>query len=70
MDKSIKIWDAQNTTLLKVVDRSKFANFGHTHSVNALAWLGEVDGLDVSRVGRRLLASAGDDKIIRIWAVG
>jgi WD40 repeat protein len=69
MDKSIKIWDAQNTTLLKVVDRSKFANFGHTHSVNALAWLGEVDGLDVSRVGRRLLASAGDDKIIRIWAV-
>jgi WD40 repeat protein len=70
MDKSIKIWDAQNTTLLKVVDRSKFPNFGHTHSVNALAWLGEVDGLDVSRVGRRLLASAGDDKIIRIWAVG
>ena len=70
MDKSIKIWDAQNTTLLKVVDRSKFPNFGHTHSVNALAWLGEVDGLDVSRVGRRLLASAGDDKIIRVWAVG
>ena len=69
MDKSIKIWDAQNTTLLKVVDRSKFPNFGHTHSVNALVWLGEVDGLDVSRVGRRLLASAGDDKIIRIWAV-
>lgn len=69
MDKSIKIWDAQNNTLLKVIDRSKFPNFGHTHSVNALAWLGEVDGLDVSRVGRRLLASAGDDKIIRVWEV-
>jgi WD40 repeat protein len=56
--------------LLKVVDRLKFPNFGHTHSVNALAWLGEVDGLDASAVGRRLLASAGDDKTIRIWAVG
>jgi WD40 repeat protein len=69
MDKSIKIWDAENATLLKVVDRSKFPNFGHTHSVNALAWLEEVDGLDVSRVGRRLLASAGDDKTIRIWEI-
>ena len=69
MDKTVKIWDAQNNTLLKVIDRSKFPNFGHTHSVNALAWLGEVDGLDVSRVGRRLLASAGDDKIIRVWEV-
>lgn len=70
MDKSVKIWDAQNASLLKVVDRLKLPNFGHTHSVNALAWLGEVDGFDASAVGRRLLASAGDDKTIRIWAVG
>jgi hypothetical protein len=31
--------------------------------------LGDHDGRKASRVGRRLLASAGDDKIIRIWAV-
>ncbi len=67
MDKSIKIWDAQKSTLLKVVDRLKFPNFGHSHSVNALAWLGDHDGRKASRVGRRLLASAGDDKIIRVW---
>ncbi len=67
MDKSIKIWDAQNNALLKVVDRSKFPNFGHTHSVNALAWLGDHADRKHSSGGRRLLASAGDDKIIRIW---
>ena len=57
MDKTVKIWDINTGALLKVIDREKYPSRGHSHSVNALCWVG------------RLLASAGDDKIIRIWEV-
>jgi len=57
MDKTVKIWDRNTGELLKVIDREKYPSRGHSHSVNALCWVG------------RLLASAGDDKIIRIWEV-
>ena len=57
MDKTVKIWDSNTGELLKVIDREKYPSRGHSHSVNALCWVG------------RLLASAGDDKIIRVWEV-
>jgi len=57
MDKTVKVWDRNSGALLKVIDREKYPSRGHSHSVNALCWVG------------RLLASAGDDKIIRIWEV-
>ena len=57
MDKTVKVWDRNNGALLKVIDREKYPSRGHSHSVNALCWVG------------RFLASAGDDKIIRIWEV-
>jgi WD40 repeat protein len=57
MDKTVKIWDRNSGALLKVIDREKYPSRGHSHSVYALCWVG------------RLLASAGDDKIIRIWEV-
>ena len=57
MDKTVKIWDRNTGALLKVIDREKYPSRGHSHSVNALCWVG------------RLLASAGDDKIIRVWEV-
>jgi WD40 repeat protein len=57
MDKTVKVWDRNTGELLKVIDREKYPSRGHSHSVNALCWVG------------RLLASAGDDKIIRVWEV-
>lgn len=62
MDKTIKIWDPQTKALLKVIDRVKFPNSGHTHSVNVLTWV-QLKG------GVQLLASAGDDKVIRLWEI-
>lgn len=54
-DKTIKIWDAQNLQLLKVIDQSRFN--GHSNSVNKLFW---------SRYGN-LLVSCSDDRSIKIW---
>ncbi|MFM7765369.1 MAG: hypothetical protein ACKO6I_06875 [Sphingomonadales bacterium] len=51
MDKTMKIWDAHNLELLKVIDKDKQPF--HTASVNSLLWL------DESRI-----LSAGDDKRI------
>jgi WD40 repeat protein len=55
MDKSIKVWDLDTFTLLKVIDRSRHA--GHTSSVNRVLW---------SNFEGRMI-SCGDDKKISIW---
>lgn len=54
-DKTIKIWDMKTLELKKVIDLEK--KLGHSHSVNSLLWLEEVN----------LLISAGDDKKIMVW---
>ena len=66
MDKTVKIWDGVDGILLKVIDRAKYPGRGHSHAVNALCQL----PLPQDSGSRRLLASAGDDKIIRVWVVG
>lgn len=59
-DKTIKIWNADNFLLLKVMDKSKLGLENmHTHSVNSLLWLTHFDGL----------ISAGDDKQIYLWEI-
>lgn len=55
-DKSIKVWDPTFDIPTTI---SKFTGEGHVHSVNAVCWL-----------HNGLLASGGDDKIIKIWQVG
>jgi WD40 repeat protein len=57
MDKTIKIWDAENLRLLRVLDRSR--HDGHSHSVNQLCWLAEPD----------LLLSCSDDRSILAWDI-
>jgi len=56
-DKTVKIWDASNMQLLKVLDIAKYPS-AHSHSVNRLLWLNE-----------KLLLSAGDDKRIIAWDI-
>ena len=55
-DKTVKIWDAENLQLLKVIDPIR--NDGHRHSVNKVVW--HPDGS---------LLSAGDDKRIIQWRI-
>ena len=72
MDKTVKIWDRNTGELLKVIDREKYPSRGHSHSVNALCWLAPAQSgpnANLETGLRRLLASAGDDKIIRVWEV-
>lgn len=72
MDKTVKIWDRNTGALLKVIDREKYPSRGHSHSVNALCWLAPAQSgpnANLETGLRRLLASAGDDKIIRVWEV-
>jgi WD40 repeat protein len=57
MDKSIKIWDAENFRLLKVIDKARHA--GHGTSVNKLLW---------SEDQNRLL-SVSDDRSASIWDI-
>ncbi|MBC7409163.1 MAG: WD40 repeat domain-containing protein [Arcicella sp.] len=57
MDKSIKIWDAEEFKLLKVIDKSRHA--GHGTSINKL-WWSEYENL---------LVSASDDKRISVWSL-
>jgi len=54
-DKSIKLWDARELELLKVLDKANAT--GHHHSVNKLLWMGDH------------LLSCGDDSRIVIWKV-
>lgn len=53
-DKHIKIWDATNFKLLKVIDKEKYD--GHTNSVNKLLW-------------NDYLISCSDDRSIVIWEI-
>jgi WD40 repeat protein len=57
MDKSIKIWDAKQFKLLKVIDKARHA--GHGTSINKL-WWSEYENL---------LVSASDDKRISVWKI-
>ncbi len=54
MDKTIKIWDAENLQLLKVLDHAKYGV--HKSSVNALLWLNS-----------NTFISASDDRSIGVW---
>lgn len=56
-DKTIKIWDAENLKLLRVLDKSRHA--GHGHSINQILWLGK----------RELLLSCSDDRTISAWDI-
>ena len=55
MDKSIKVWDALEFKLLKVIDKDRHA--GHGTSVNKLHW----------SHFKGQLASCSDDRTISIW---
>jgi len=57
MDKTLKIWDAENLKLLRVLDKTRHA--GHGHSINQLLWLGK----------RELLLSCSDDRTISAWNI-
>ena len=57
MDKTVKIWDAENLRLLRVLDRGRHG--GHSHSVNQLCWLADSD----------LLLSCSDDRKILAWNI-
>ncbi len=55
-DKSIKIWNAENLQLLKVVHAQK--QYSHQRSVNNLLWLDD-----------NYLISASDDKSLILWQI-
>lgn len=55
MDKTIKIWETESMTLLKVIDSSRHA--GHASSANKVLWTNY----------ENLLISCGDDKNIIVW---
>ena len=55
MDKSIKVWDAHEFKLLKVIDKARYA--GHGTSVNKLYW---------SDYNQQLI-SCSDDRTITVW---
>lgn len=57
MDKSIKLWNAHNFKLLKVLDKHRHA--GHGNSVNKLLWMKYQD----------LLVSCSDDRTISVWDI-
>lgn len=54
-DKSIKIWDPSFDIPQTI---NKFTGEGHVHSVNSVCWL-----------HNGILASAGDDKVIKLWRI-
>jgi WD repeat-containing protein 61 len=57
MDKSIKVWDAVNRKLLKVIDKAR--NAGHGTSINKVLWS--------SYSGK--VISVSDDRTISIWQI-
>jgi len=57
MDKSIKVWDANQFKLLKVIDKARHA--GHATSVNKLLWMDY----------QEWLVSCSDDRTISVWDI-
>jgi WD40 repeat protein len=57
MDKSIKIWDAAERKLLKVIDKAR--NAGHGTSINKVVW---------STYNGNVI-SVSDDRTISIWQI-
>ena len=57
LDKSIKVWAADELKLLKVIDKTRHA--GHGTSVNKLLWTSFDDQL----------VSASDDRTISVWDI-
>jgi WD40 repeat protein len=57
MDKTIKVWDATNFQLLKVIDKARHNS--HITSVNKLYW---------SSYENQLI-SCSDDRTILVWAL-
>lgn len=55
-DRTIKIWDAVNFELLKVIDTLRYG--GHINSVNHLRWTADC------------LISCSDDRTIKLWEIG
>jgi WD40 repeat protein len=56
MDKTIKLWDFENKTLLKVIDKEKYN--GHTSSVNKILWF-----------DRNRFISCSDDRTIKCFEI-
>ncbi len=56
-DKHIKIWNANDVELIKVLDKEKFE--GHKNSVNKLCWLSE----------QKILLSVSDDRSMIAWKI-
>lgn len=57
MDRSVKVWEAEDVKLLKVIDRSRHA--GHGTSVNKVLWTSF----------HEQLLSASDDRTISVWNI-
>lgn len=56
-DKHVKIWNADNLKLIKVLDKEKFE--GHKNSVNKLCWLNK----------QKILLSVSDDRSMIAWRI-
>lgn len=56
MDKTIKLWEAENMDLLKVIDYQK--NESHQSSVNKILW-----------IDRKRFISCSDDKKIILFEI-
>lgn len=54
MDKTIKIWSAENYELLKVIDKAR--NDAHVNSINKLLWLNDSE-----------LLTCSDDRTVMMW---
>jgi WD40 repeat protein len=56
MDKTIRLWNAHDFSLLKVIDNVKFE--GHKSSVNGCVWLSDT-----------MFVTCSDDRSIKCWQI-
>ncbi len=56
MDKTIRLWNAQDFSLIKVIDNVKFE--GHKSSVNGCVWLSDT-----------MFVTCSDDRSIKCWQI-